>query len=162
VLNGATSPNVFARLFTKSALNALFEKEHLNDLRILVVERVKMFHKWLNEWHVAGELLTSISLAGFNDQVMVTLVEADSHGSTMRVCDEGSSKGTGLTLPTFNGSQSQYKVWSQKWRAYLGTMKNADGIPLLYVIVHAKKEKSSVRHQILLQRRKRMLGAVLP
>jgi hypothetical protein len=27
-------------------------------------------------------------------------------------------------------------------------MKYADGIPLLYVIVHAKKEKSSVRHQI--------------
>jgi hypothetical protein len=148
VLNGATSPNVFARLFTRSALDALFEKEHLDDLRILVVERVKMFHRWLNERHVAGESLIHISLAGFTDQVMATLVEADSRGSATRVRDEGSSKGTGLTLPTFNGTQSQYKVWSQKWRAYLGTMKNADGIPLLYVIVHAKKEKSSVRHQI--------------
>jgi hypothetical protein len=51
-------------------------------------------------------------------------------------------------LPTFSGNQAQYKVWSTKWRAYLGNMKNADGIPLLYVIVHYKKEKRSVRHQL--------------
>jgi hypothetical protein len=51
-------------------------------------------------------------------------------------------------LPTFSGNQSQYKVWRQKWRAYLGTMKNTDGIPLLYVIVNARKERRLVRHKI--------------
>jgi hypothetical protein len=118
VLNGATNPNAFARLFTESALDALFEKEHLNDLRVLVVERVRMFHRWLNERHGAGESLTGISLDGFTDQVMATLVEADSRGIEKRVRDGATSKGTGLSLPTFNGSQSQYKVWNQKWRAY--------------------------------------------
>jgi hypothetical protein len=150
VLNGAMNPNAFARLFTKSALDDLFEKENLSDLRILVVERVKMFHHWLNERQGDGESLTGIlALDGFTDQVMATLVDADSRGSAKRERDGASSKGTGLMLPTFNGiQQSQYKVWNQKWRAYLGTMKNADGIPLLYVIVHAQKEKPSVRHQI--------------
>jgi len=79
---------------------------------------------------------------------MANLVEADSHEGATRASGSPSSKASGFTLPTFNGNQSQYKVWNQKWRAYLGTMKNADGIPLLYVIVHAKNEKSSVRHQI--------------
>ena len=121
VLNGATNPNAFARLFSKSA-------EHLNDLRILVVERVKMFHRWLNDRHGAGESLIGISLDGFTDQAMASLVEADSRGSVKRERDGASGKGTKLSLPTFNGVQSQYKVWNQKWRAYLGTMKNADGI----------------------------------
>ena len=126
----------------------LFQKEHLNDLRILVVERVKMFHRWLNDRHGAGVSLIGIALDGFTDQAMATLVEADSRGSVKRERDGASGKGAGLSLPTFNGVMSQYKVWNQKWRAYLGTMKNADGIPLLYVIVDALKETASVRHQI--------------
>jgi hypothetical protein len=148
VQNGATSPIVFARLFSQSALDSLFEKHQLSDLRILVVQRVKMFHRWLNDWHGAGKSLTGIALEGFTDQVMATLVDADSRGSAKRERDSMSSKGTGLSLPTFSGNQSQYKVWRQKWQAYLGTMKNADRIPLLYIIVNARKERRLVRHQI--------------
>jgi hypothetical protein len=48
----------------------------------------------------------------------------------------------------FSSSQSQYKVWNSKWRAYLGNLKNANGIPHLYVVVHKRKDKSSVRHQL--------------
>jgi hypothetical protein len=115
VQNGTTNPNVFARLFSQSALDSLFEKDQLNDLRILVVQRVKMLHRWLNDRHGAGESLTGIALEGFTNQVMATLVDVDSHGSAKCERDSTSSKGTGLTLPTFNGNQSQYKVWSQKW-----------------------------------------------
>jgi hypothetical protein len=141
VQNNATSSNAFARLFSQSALDSLFKKNQLNNLRILVVQCVKIFHRWLNDQHGDGESLTSIALEGFTDQVMATLMDVDSHVSMKRECNSMSSKGTGLTLPTFNGNQSQFKVWSKKWRAYLGTMKNADGIPLLYVIVNAQKEK---------------------
>jgi hypothetical protein len=59
-----------------------------------------------------------------------------------------SNKDAGIMWLTFSGRQSQYKVWNSKWHAYLGNMKNADGIPLLYVIVHLKKEKQLVRHQL--------------
>jgi hypothetical protein len=79
-----------------------------------VVERVKMFHRWLNERHGACESLTGIPLDGFTDQVMATLVEADSRGSVKRGRDGATSKGTGMLLPTFNGSQSQYKVWNRR------------------------------------------------
>jgi hypothetical protein len=44
VQNGAISPVVFARLFSQSALDSLFKKYQLSNLRILVVQRVKMFH----------------------------------------------------------------------------------------------------------------------
>jgi hypothetical protein len=108
-----------------------------------------MFHCWLNDRHGTGESLTGIAMDGFTNQVMVTLMDIDSHGSMKCECDRStSSKSNGLTLPTFNGNQSQYMAWSQKWRAYLGTMKNANRIPLLYVITNAWKEKSLVRHQI--------------
>lgn len=108
-----------------------------------------MFHRWLNERHGAGVSLVGIQLDGLNDSVMATLVEANTRQSASRVREGTSGKGTGLTLPTFSGNQGQYKVWNLKWRAYLGTLKNADGVPLLlYVIVRARKEKRSVRHQI--------------
>ena len=148
VLNGATSPNTFARLFTSSALDALFKTDLLRTIMILVMERVKMFHRWLNERHSAGESLTGISLDRFTDTAMASLVEADSRGSVRRGHDGATSKGTGLSLPTFNGVQANFKVWNQKWRAYLGTLKNTDGIPLLYVIVQLQKEKASVRRQL--------------
>jgi hypothetical protein len=64
VLNGATSPNAFARLFTTSALDALFKKEKLNSLMILVVERVKMFHRWLNDQYGAGWRATDRHVPG--------------------------------------------------------------------------------------------------
>ena len=94
--------------------------------------------------------MAGIALERFNDNVMATLVEADSRQGAMHGGREGPSrsKSTTLVLPPFNGSQGQCKVWNQKWHAYLGTMKNAEGIPLLYVIVHASKEKKSVWHQI--------------
>ncbi|MCK7580948.1 MAG: hypothetical protein MZV65_38610 [Chromatiales bacterium] len=149
VENGATNPNVFARLFTDSALTELFLREPLTTLKILVVERVRMFHRWLNERHKAGVSLTRIDLDKFDDNVMASLVEAASRGSTARERSSSSGKdSSGISLPTFSGSQSQYKVWNSKWRAYLGNLKNADGIPLLYVVVHKRKERSSVRHQL--------------
>jgi hypothetical protein len=135
-------------LFSQSTLDSLFKKDQLNDLRILVVQHVMMFHPWLNDLHGAGKSLTSIALEGFTNQVMATLVDVDSYGSTKCECNSTSSKGTGLMLPTFNGNQSQYKVWSQKWPAYLSNMKNANGIPFLYVIVNAQKEKRLVRRQV--------------
>jgi hypothetical protein len=107
-----------------------------------------MFHRWLNDQHAASESLTGIALEGFTNQVMPTLVDADSCKSAKRECDSTPGKGTGLMLPMFSGNQSQYKVWCQKWRAYLGTMKNANGIPFLYVIVNARKERQLVKHQI--------------
>jgi hypothetical protein len=107
-----------------------------------------MFHHWLNDRHGAGESLTGIALEAFTDQVMAKLVDADSHVSTKHERDSTSRKVTGLMLPMFSGNQSQYKVLHQKLRAYLGTMKNADGIPLLYIIVNARKETQLVRHQI--------------
>jgi hypothetical protein len=113
---------MFSRLFRKSALTALFEKEHLDNLRVLVVERVKMFHYWLNEQHGVGKSLTGLDLDKFTDNVMANLVEAHSRKGGMRAHESSSSKASGLTLPMFNGNQSQYKVWNQKWRAYLGTI----------------------------------------
>jgi hypothetical protein len=107
-----------------------------------------MFYHWLNDWHGARDSLTGIALDRFTDNVMVTLVDADSRESATRTRESSSSKGSGLTLPTFNGNQSQYKVWNQKWSAYLGTMYTADSVPLLHVIVRVKYEKQSVRHQI--------------
>jgi hypothetical protein len=108
-----------------------------------------MFHRWLNDRHAASESLTSIALEGFTNQVMPTLVDADSCRSAKRERDSTPGKGTRLMLPTFSGNQSQYtKVWCQKWQAYLGTMKNANKIPFLYVIVNARKERQLVRHQI--------------
>jgi hypothetical protein len=108
-----------------------------------------MFHRWLNERHKAGMSLTRIDLSKFDDNVMASLVEAASRGSTARERSSSSGKdSSGISLPTFSGSQSQYKVWNSKWRAYLGNLKNANGIPLLYVVVHKRKERSSVRHQL--------------
>jgi hypothetical protein len=148
VKNRATNPNVFARLFTDLALMELFLWEPLITLKILVVERVQMFHHWLNERHKAMSL-TCIDLDRFDDNVMASLVEAASRGSTARERSSSSGKDSSrILLPTFSGSQSQYKVWNSKWRAYLGNLKNADGIPLLYVVVHKRKERSSVRHQL--------------
>jgi hypothetical protein len=43
--NGVTLPNVFARLFTQMALTELFTGEPLDMLRILVMDRVGMFHQ---------------------------------------------------------------------------------------------------------------------
>jgi hypothetical protein len=146
--NGATSPNVFARLFTQTALTELFTREPLDMLRILVMERVRMFHRWLNERHKLGVSLSRTALDQFDDEVMTTLVEADSCGSVEHERSGTGSKDAGVTLPTFSGAQGQYKVWNSKWRAYLGNMKNADGSLLLYVIIHLKKEKKSVRHQL--------------
>jgi hypothetical protein len=149
VKNGASNPNVFARLFTDLALTELFLREPLTTLKTLVVERVQIFHCWLNERHKAGVSLTCIDLDRFDDNVMASLVEAASRGSTAR--ERSSSIGkdsSGILLPSFLGSQSQYKVWNSKWRAYLGNLKNADGIPLLYVVVHKRKERSLVRHQL--------------
>jgi hypothetical protein len=149
IKNRATNPNVFARLFTDSALTELSLREPLTTLKILVVERVQMFHRWLTERHKAGVSLTWIDLDKFDDNVMASLVEAASRGSTAHECSSSSGKdSSGISLPTFSGSQSQCKVWNSKWRAYLGNLKNANGIPFLYVVVHKRKEKSSVRHQL--------------
>jgi fructosamine-3-kinase len=107
-----------------------------------------MFYHWLNDRHGARDLLTGIALDKFTDNVMVTLVDADSCESAKHTHESSSSKGSGLSLPTSNGNQSQYKVWNQKWSAYLGTMYTADSVPLLHVIVRIKHEKQSARHQI--------------
>jgi hypothetical protein len=119
--NGATNPNVFARLFTDSALTELFLRELFTTLKILMVKRVQMFHCWLNECHKAGVSLTRIDLDKFDDNVMASLMEAASHRSTVRERSSSSGKdSSGILLPMFSSSQSQYKVWNSKWRAYLG------------------------------------------
>jgi hypothetical protein len=84
VKNGATDPNVFARLFTDSALMELFLREKLTTLKILMVKRVQMFHRWLNERHKASVSLTHIDLDKFDDNIMASLLEAASCGSTAR------------------------------------------------------------------------------
>jgi hypothetical protein len=57
------------------------------------------------------ESLTGIALEGFTNQVMATLVDADSCVSAKHERDSTSGKRTGLMLPTFSGNQNQYKVW---------------------------------------------------
>jgi hypothetical protein len=76
------------------------KKVQLTDLKSLVVERVNMCHRWLKS-------RTAISLDGFTDKVMESLVDADSRGSVRREREGGGSKGTGLSLPMFNGVLSQ-------------------------------------------------------
>jgi hypothetical protein len=148
IKNGATNPNVFVRLFTDSVLMELFLLEPLTTLKILVVKRVQMFHHWLNKCHKAGMPLTWIDLDKFDDNVMASLVEVASHGNTARA---SSSSRTPLAFCCQRSPLTKpiHKVWNSKWRAYLGKLKNADGIPLLYVVVHKRKEKSLVlRHQL--------------
>jgi hypothetical protein len=107
IKNGATNPNVFARLFTDSALTELFLREPLTSLKILVIKRVQIFHCWLNKRHKAGVSLTWIDLDKFDDNVMVSLVEAASRGSSAREQSSSSGKdSSGILLPTFSGSQN--------------------------------------------------------
>jgi len=146
--NGATTPFTFARFFDKGALKDLFGDDYgLAKTPLLVKQKVKVFHHWLQEQHKEGENLTDIDLVKFNDETMATLLDEEPEGGT--VCGCGSSiKDLGMQLPMFNGNQPAYAVWLAKWRAFLSNMKNEEGLPLLYVIVDPAKEKPAIQKQI--------------
>ncbi len=148
VKNGATSAYTFARLFGKTALKDLFGPDYsLDKVPLLVKQRIRVFHRWLQSCHAEGQDLKTIDLDIFNDDVMAVLLDEEPDDGMAKA--RGSSiKDSGMQLPTFNGNQPAYAVWHAKWRAFLSNMKNKEGIPLLYVIVNTKDEKPAVVQQI--------------
>jgi hypothetical protein len=148
--NGASNVYSFARFFNKSALSELFTQEYgLDKIPMLVKQRIKIFHRWLQKCHNEGEDLLHINLEKFNDKVLESLIDEEGDGaSTVRGRGSMSIKDSGLSLPTFNGNQPSYKIWNSKWRAFLSNMKNEEGHPLIYVIVDSKKESKSIQKQI--------------
>jgi len=148
VENGVTTPFTFARFFDKAALKDLFGDDYgLAKTPLLVKQKVKVFHRWLQNMHKEGEDLNGIDLERFDNQAMATLLEEDPEGGV--VCGQSNSiKDSGMQLPVFNGNQPAYAIWHAKWRNFLSNMKNEEGLPLLYIIVNPAEEKPANQKQI--------------
>lgn len=132
--NGVTTPIIFARLLDSKALDLLFKKEGLNQLQVLVEQRVRVLHRWLRQCHDRGVNLNRIMLSRFTDKVMASCLDAKEAESTMK-SRSGTTKDTGLTLPTFSGAQGVFKQFNDLLRAFLCQNKNEEGTPLIYVVI---------------------------
>jgi hypothetical protein len=49
IMNGASTVVAFALLFDEKALDLIFKKDSLGQLPVLVEQRVRLFHKWLQQ-----------------------------------------------------------------------------------------------------------------
>jgi hypothetical protein len=145
--NGVTTPTIFARLFDAKALDLLFQRDELKNLSVLAQQRVRTFHKWLRQCHDRGVHLNKINLSRFTDVVMASLLDAKETESSTRG-RSGTVKESGLTLPTFSGTQASFKVFDTKFRAFLCQNKNEEGVPLIYVIARFKDESKTIQRQI--------------
>jgi len=103
--NEATTAFAIMQLFGKAALKDLFGPDYrLDKVPLLVKQRVKVFHHWLQTRHSEGEDLKTIDLDIFDNNVMVALLEEELDEGPTKA--RGSSiKDSGMPLPTFNGNQ---------------------------------------------------------
>ena len=124
--NGAVSAKSFARLFDKDALEKLFQYEGLTGLRVLVIQRIRVLHRWLRQQQEAGRNLGLVNLTKFDDDALASLLDQEEREGTTKGRSVGGAK-DGLTLPTFNGNQISYKTFNIKWRAYLSNSRKEEG-----------------------------------
>jgi hypothetical protein len=147
IRNGVATVVAFALLFDGKALDLLFKKEGLDQLPVLVEQRVRLFHKWLRQCRDRGVNLKKVDLSRFDDFTMASLLDSKEAESAVRG-RPGTPKDSGLVLPTFGGGQGSFKVFDTKFRAFLCQNKNEEGKPLIYVIANYKKESKTIQRQI--------------
>ena len=92
-----------------------------------------MFYRWLNERHKAGVSLSRVALEMFDDKMMATLVDADSHEGVVREQSGTGYKDPGFMLPTFCCGGTPVQGLAYEMHAYLGNLKSTNGIPFLHV-----------------------------
>ena len=136
-------PFAFARFFSKAALkNLLHPKRGIGKIPVIVEERIKAFHHWLQKKHNEGEDLLNIDLSRFSDDQVETHAETEVGEGAGRGQGGVGSKESGHKLLMFSsGNQQAYEIWTRRLRAFLNSMHNDEGIPLYYVMAELKEEK---------------------
>ena len=85
VIDGAVSAKSFARFFDKYALEKLFHYEGLTGLRVLVIQRIRVLHRWLlRQQRKAGRNLGLVNLTKFDDDALASLLDQEEKEGTTK------------------------------------------------------------------------------
>jgi len=106
------TPNDFATFLNQAALNRMLSSNYygLNKFSVVKQQKFRAFHWWLSRpfgcQHIGFIWCKALVATLANEGSSVLMHECDGY-------DKG-AKDLGMTLPTFKGDQSGWKLWNNK------------------------------------------------